>query len=183
MQIKKDVKIVMLSVNLFYTLGICPISFALYLLPKGCDINQLAIDKQSLLNDAANTSNKEAIAFLLANGIKREYLNSALCWAIIHNAVSSVRLLLDTRADLDEMCTSCKGIEKGLYHIAITRKGYDKMVRLLVERRINFKTVLKKAVVVGIDNKLSPFEYAKEKLQKWPTETYIHEYFLLFLCQ
>ena len=151
--------------------------FAYYLLQKGCDINQTAIDKQSLLNDAASTNNREAIDFLLANDIKKEYLNSALCWAIIHNAVGSVRLLLDSGADLHEMYTSCKGIEKGLYHIAITRKGYDKMIYLLIERGINFKAVPEKAVVVGIDKtKLSPFEFAKEKLQKWPTGTYINEH-------
>lgn len=148
--------------------------FAHYLLQKGCDINQTAIGKQSLLNDAASSNNKEALDFLLANGIKREYLNSAVCWAIIHNAVDSVHLLLDSGADLNEMYASCKGIEKGLYHIAIARKGYDKMVRLLIDRGVDFKAVPERAVVVGIDRtKLSPLEFAKEKLQKWPAETYI----------
>ena len=152
------------------------ISFAHYLLGKGCDINQTAIDKQSLLGDAASSNNKEAIDFLLANGIKREYFNSALCWAIIHNSVDSVRLLLDSGADLSEMYASCKGIEKGLYHIAITRKGYDKMVRLLIDRGIDFKAVPERAVVVGLDRtKLSPFEFAKEHLQKWSEAKYIND--------
>jgi ankyrin repeat protein len=153
------------------------ISFARYLFQKGCDINQTAIDKCSLLNDAASSNNKEAIDFLLANGIKREYLNSAVCWAIIHNAVDSVRLLLDSGADLNEMYTSCKGIEKGLYHTAITREGRDNMIRSLIDRGIDFKAVPERAVVVGIDKtKLSPFEFAKEKLQKWPAEKYINDY-------
>ncbi len=148
--------------------------FAHYLLKKGCDINQTAIDKQSLLSDAASSNNKEAIDFLFANGIKREYLNSATCWAIMHNAVDSVRLLLDSGTDLNEMYSSCKGIEKGLYHIIIARKGYDKMVRLLIDRGVDFEAIPQRAVVVGIDKtKLSPLEFAKEKLQKWPAETYI----------
>lgn len=148
--------------------------FAQYLLQKGCDINQTAMDKQSLLSDAASSNNKEALGFLLTNGIKREYLNSAVCWAIIHNAVDSVRLLLDSGADLNEMYASCKGIEKGLYHTAIARKGYDKMVRLLVDKGVDFKAIPERAVVVGIGRtKLSPLEFAKEKLQKWPAETYI----------
>jgi len=153
------------------------ISFAKYLLQKGCDINQTAIDKQSLLSDAASSNNEEALKFLLTNGINRAYLNSALCWAIIRNAVDSVRLLLDNGGDLNEMYASCKGIEKGLYHTVIERKGYDKMLCLLIEKGIDFKATPERAVVVGIDkSKLSPFEYAKEKLQKWPTLIFINDY-------
>ena len=152
-------------------------SFAHYLLQKGCDINQTAIDKQSLLSDAASSNNKEAIDFLLANGIKKEYANSAVCWGIIHNSVDSVRILLDSGVDLNEVYASCKGIEKSMYHTAIERKGYDRMVRLLIEKGVDFKAIPERAVVVGIDKtKLSPFEFAKEKLQKWPSEIYINDH-------
>jgi ankyrin repeat protein len=150
--------------------------FAKYLLQMGCDINQTAIDKQSLLSDAAGSNNKEALNFLLENGIKREYLNSATCWSVIHNAVDAVRLLLDSGTDLDEMYASCKGIEKGLYHIAMEREGYGEMIQLLMERGVYFHTVPKRAVMVGIDSsKLSPLDYAKEKLQKFPAAAYIQE--------
>ena len=149
-------------------------SFAKYLLQKGCDINQTAIDKQSLLSDAASSNNKNAIDFLLANGISREYFHSALCWAIIHNAVDAVGCLLDSGADLDAMYAACKGIEKGLYHTVISRKGYGAMINLLIKKGIDFNKAPERTVVVGINKtKLSPIEYAKELLAKFPDATYI----------
>jgi ankyrin repeat protein len=148
--------------------------FAEYLLAKGGGINQTSRDNYSLLNDAASSNNEEVINFLLEHGIDTSYMNSALCWAIIHNCVGAVRLLLDKGADLDEMYAACKGIEKGLYHTVATRQNYGEMLKLLLARGIDFRKVPDRAVVVGIDKtKLSPLEYAKEHFQKWPAATYI----------
>jgi ankyrin repeat protein len=151
-------------------------AFAKYLLDKGCGVNQTAIDKQSLLSDAASSNNSDAIDFLLENGIDKSYFSSALCWAIIHGKTDAVKLLLERGADLDAMYASCKGIEKGLYHITATRKDRMDMIRLLAAEGVDFKKTPERAVVVGLDkSKLSPFDYAKEHFQKWPDAVYIAE--------
>ncbi|MHC6202476.1 ankyrin repeat domain-containing protein [Breznakiellaceae bacterium SP9] len=150
--------------------------FAEYLLNKGCDINHLSIDKQSLLSDGASANNEDALGFLLEHGISRSFLNSALCWAIIHNSVDAVKLLLDKGADLDEMYASCKGIEKGLYHTTATGENRTALLKLLISRGVDFKKAPERAVVVDIDkSKLSPLDYAKEHFQKWPDAQYIME--------
>ena len=149
-------------------------SFAKYLLEKGCLINQLARDKQSLLSDAGSFNNPEALDFLLESGIEKTYLNSGLCWAIIHNAVDAVALMLDRGASLDEMYASCKGIEKGLYHTTLTREKRGPMIKLLMSRGVDFRKTPDRAVVIGIDKtKLSPLEHARQHSKKWPDATYI----------
>ena len=151
-------------------------AFAEYLLDKGCDIHQTARDKTSLLNDAASSNNVDAIDFLLEHGIDKSRFNAALCWAIIHNATDAVALLLDKGADLDEMHASCKGLEKGLYHITATRENRRDMIRLLMRRGVDFKKAPERAVVINMDKtKSSPLEYAKEHFRQWPDETYLKD--------
>lgn len=151
--------------------------FAEYLLEKGSEINQVALDQQSLLRDAASFNNPEAIDFLLENGIDRNYFHSALCWSIIRNGVEAAALLMDKGANLDEMYASCKGIEKGVYHIIATRKDHDQMIRLLIRKGVDFHRVPDRAVVIGLDKtKLSPLAHAKQHLEKWPEATYIADH-------
>ena len=149
-------------------------NFAKHLLEKGLDINQTAIDKQNLLGDAASSNNGDAIDFLLENGIDRNHFNSALCWAIIHNSVDAVKLLLDRGADLDKMYASCKGLEKGLYHITVSRQKRADMIKLLIERGVDFEKAPERSVVINLDKtKLSPLDFAKEHFEKWADATYI----------
>ena len=148
--------------------------FAEYLVGLGLDVNQTSIDKQSLLSDAASTNNADAIDFLLDHGIDRNYFNSALCWGIIRNAPRAVELLLDKGGDLDKMYPTLKGIEKGVYHLIMTKENAHDMIRLLVNQGVDFTKTPQRQVVVGIDStKLSPVEYAKEYFQKFPGRTCI----------
>lgn len=150
--------------------------FAEYLLALGLDVNATALDKQNLLMDAASGNNPDAINFLLEYGIDRSHENSALCWGIIHNAVDAVKLLLDSGTNLDQMYAACKGIEKGLYHTTATRENRGDLIRLLLSRGCDFTKAPQRQVVVGIDRtKLSPLDYARDLLQRWPTATHIKD--------
>lgn len=151
--------------------------FAKYLLEKGCDINQKSIDKGTLLGDAASSDNQKAIDFLLKNGIDKNYFNSALCWAIIHKSVDAVRLLLNNGGNFDEMYAQCKGIEKGLYHIVARGSLHTNMLKLLLEKGIDFTEIPTRAVVVGLDKtKLSPIDYIKEELRLFPEATFLQKH-------
>lgn len=150
--------------------------FADYLVSKGCDISQTSRDQYSLLNDAAYSNNADAIDFLLKHGIDKSSFNSALCWAILKNAHDAVRFLLDQGVDLKDMYASCKGLEKGLYHAAATHENGTALIKLLMARGVDFSKVPERPVVTGLDKtKLSPLDYAKERLEKWPAATYLVE--------
>lgn len=144
-------------------------TFAEYLLQKGSSINETARDQSSLIEAATSFNNPEAVDFLLSHGIDKKYLNAALCWGIIHNGVSAVKLLLDKGADLNDMYAQCKGIEKSLYHTVATREGYEDMLQLLVEHGVDFTKAPDRAIVLHVDKtKLSPLDYTKEHIKKWP---------------
>ena len=144
------------------------------MLRKGCGINQTARDKCSLLSDVASSNNEDVIDFLLENRIDKSYLSSSTCWAIIHGCADAVKLLLNKGADLDAMYASCKGLEKGLYHITATREGREDMIRLLASAGVDFKKTPNRAIVIGLDKtNLSPLDFAKKQFGKWPDATYI----------
>lgn len=146
--------------------------FAEYLLAKGYLINATAQDKQSLLGDAAARNNIEAMNFLFENGIDRSYMNKAMCWAIIYNSTETVRTFLEMGVDLSEMYSLAKGIEKSLYHnmLAMDNRGSRKeMITLLFGAGVDFKLAPDRAVTLGLDKtKLSPYDYAIERKQKYP---------------
>ena len=100
-------------------------TFAEYLLEKGCLINATSRDKETLLGDASAQNNIEAMNFLFEHGIDKSDMNRAMCWAIIYNSTEAVRLFLNMGADLNEMYSSCKGIEKSLFHdcLALNNRG------------------------------------------------------------
>ncbi|GAA0077049.1 hypothetical protein UT300005_14270 [Clostridium sp. CTA-5] len=154
-------------------------SFAEYLLSKGCIINATARHKETLLESAASFNNREVISFLLSNGIDSSSMNKALCWAIIYNSVDAVRCLLENGADLEDMYTNCKGIERSLYHniLALNNRGSRMdIIKLLFGVGVDFKKTPVRAVTLGLEKtKLSPYDYAKEKLQKYPESTFIQE--------
>jgi ankyrin repeat protein len=142
--------------------------FARWLLDKGLDIQETARDKISLLRDAASVNNADAIDFLLENGIDRSAIPSALCWGIIHNKPDAVERLLQRGANLTEMYARCKGIEKSLYHRALTRVKAGQLIKLLLANGVDFTQVPARPLSLGVDKtKLSPLAYAKEQYEKW----------------
>lgn len=150
-------------------------AFAEYLVNKGCLINTTSRDKETLLGDAAAWNNTEAMNFLFEHGIDKSYMNNAMCWSIIYNSTQAVRLFLNMGADLDEMYSLCKGIEKSLYHgvLAVNNRGNrSEMITLLFNAGVDFRQTPQRPVSVGLDKtKLSPYDYAIEKAKKFPGES------------
>lgn len=148
------------------------LSFAEYLVGKGCIINTTSQDKISLLRDAAGKNNTEALHFLIEKGIEKSYMNNAMCWSIIYNSTQALRSFLEMGADLNTMYDSCKGIEKSLYHGCLasnSRGDRTEMIQLLIEAGVNFKQIPQRAVSLGIDKtKLSPYDYAIAQANKYP---------------
>ena len=147
-------------------------TFAEYLLEKGCLINATSRDKETLLGDASAQNNIEAMNFLFEHGIDKSDMNRAMCWAIIYNSTEAVRLFLNMGADLNEMYSSCKGIEKSLFHdcLALNNRGSRTgMIQLLFDAGVNFKQAPQRAISIGLNKtKLSPYDYAIEQSKQFP---------------
>lgn len=147
-------------------------TFAEYLLHRGCSINTTSRDKETLLGDAAAQNNIEAMNFLFEHGINKSDMNRAMCWAIIYNSTEAVRLFLNMGADLDEMYSSCKGIEKSLFHdcLALNNRGSrTEMIQLLLDAGTDFKQTPERAISIGLNKtKLSPYDYAIERAKQFP---------------
>lgn len=152
--------------------------FAEFLVEKGCLVNSTSVDKTPLLEDAAITNNCDAIAFLLKNGIDLANLNKSLCFAIIYNAPKAISYLIELGADLDSMYKSCKGVYKSLYHdilVLDNRGDRRETIKILLEAGADFKMEPVRVVTTLTleKTKLSPYEYAKERLSKYPENTFI----------
>ena len=149
-------------------------NFAQYLVDQGCDVAQTSRDNFSMLNDAACLNNTDAIDFLLQFPVESAHLQSALCWGIIKNAPAAVQKLLEKGANLAEMYATRKGLEKGVFHLAALQENGVELIRLLIQHGIDFSAAPERATVVRLDKtKLSPLDYAKAHLEKWPSTTYL----------
>ncbi|MDH6678704.1 ankyrin repeat protein [Rhodococcus sp. LBL1] len=148
--------------------------FAEHLLSLGVDVNATALDKQNLLGDAAGIDNGDAIDWLLGRGIDESFLNEALRAAIWYNAVDAVTLLLGKGADLDEMSVTAKGLSKSVYHWTATGGGREPLLRLLLAGGVDFtKAPARPISVTTGKTKLSPLDYARERLELFPDATEI----------
>lgn len=153
---------------------------ALSLLSLGVDVNATALDKQNLLGDAAGVDNGDAIDWLLGRGIDESFLGEALRAAVWYNAVDAVTLLLDKGADLDEMLLTAKGLGKSVFHWAATGDGRKPLLRLLLARGVDFTRAPARQIAVTTGKtKLSPLDYARERLELFPDATQIAEYIAL----
>ncbi len=154
--------------------------FAEYLLSLGVDVNATALDKQNLLGDAAGVDNGDAIDWLLGRGIDESFMNEALRAAVWYNAVDAVALLLDKGADLDEMFLAAKGLGKSVYHWTATSPGREPLLRLLLARGVDFTRAPARQISVTTGKtKLSPLDYARERLELFPDATAIAENIVL----
>lgn len=153
--------------------------FAQYLINKGCLINATARDGESLLQSAAVNNNTQAIQFLLSQGIDKAFLDKSLCWSIIYNLVDATGCLLNNGANLENMYLACKGIEKSLYHDTVSagnRGSRQEMIKLLHDEGVDFKKAPARPISTYLEKtKLSPYDYAKERLSKFPQLTFIQD--------
>ena len=127
-----------------------------------------------MLGNAAGVNNVDAIEFLLAREVDRGYLDSALREAILHNGVAAARMLLAHGARLGDMYGG-KGLQRSTYHFVATRNHRAEMIALLQAQGVDFRQAPDRAVTVGVGTtKLSPLDYAKEVLSRWPGEAHLH---------
>ena len=150
--------------------------FADYLLTLGLDVNATAVDKQSLLDSAASINNVDAVDWLLAHGANPDRLNDALSDAIWYNAVDAAALLLDKGADLDAMCAAAKAIRKSIYHWTAISEHRGPLLRFLIAHGVDFTKAPPRPVSATTGpTKLSPLDYAEERLGLFPQAKHIAE--------